>query len=98
MLYQQLLKVRKLDSGFEIITAFQNDNILNIHYKVPNDDNIVIELIDMLGKVVYVDKVYMNKGHASHTIDVNAMANNSVYMIRLTNRNESVYRRHFIAH
>jgi hypothetical protein len=87
-----------IDNMFEIITVFQNEHILNIHFRIPYDDDIIIELIDMLGKPLYIGKSYNYKGFAEHAIDINNLTKNSIYMIRLSNRNESIYRRHFIAY
>ncbi len=65
-----------------------NNRSVNIRFTTTNKDFYNLEVYNMVGNLVYSERVYMDEGANLHKIDASILSN-SVYIIKMTNNNKN---------
>jgi hypothetical protein len=67
----------------------------NIQFNSPNSDNVIFEVVDMFGKIVYTQSIFTNIG--LNTYQFNHNLSSGIYMYSINNRKEIISKRMIVA-
>ena len=69
-----------------------NNGVFTIRMNVTEEQDLTVELLNVTGKVVYAEKIHVNKGQFSKTLHVEHL-NSQLYYLRLMNGNGTVIKK-----
>ena len=67
----------------------------NIQFNSPNSDNVIFEVVDMFGRIVYTQSISTNIG--LNTYQLNHDLSSGIYMYSINNRKEIISKRMIVA-
>ncbi len=76
-----------LDDEYFVFYA-ENSRSVNVRFTTTNKDFYNLEVYNMLGNLVYSERIFMDEGPNSHRIDASIFSN-SVYIIKMTNNKKN---------
>lgn len=82
-----IISIEQKIEGLSILSAFPNpaNNQLNVKYTTREAGNVELQIVNLVGRIVYTENMNAGAGVSINTIDVSQIASGS-YLIQLTNK------------